>query len=205
MSRYVTRPLHDRTWLNPNGRKPTRFQAKWANTLDLLTFEVDALDGKNLVIEVDIDEADLRLDGTIRARARAKSPAVIVSFTARTQGPLMYRCDRFTAQYYDQPDDWQQNVRAIALTLQALRSVDRYGATSSGEQYAGWRQIEATASTAQADPWAVLAELAGGGLGMTRTQIERRARRNAHPDAGGSHEAWLRYTAAMRAITGGAS
>ena len=104
MRAYTTRPLSDRTWLNPAARVPTRFSAKWDNTLELLYREVDMLAGADIVIEVDITEADLRLDGTIRTRARAASPAVIVSFDSK-HGPLSYRCDRFVAAYYNQPDD----------------------------------------------------------------------------------------------------
>lgn len=37
---------------------------------------------------------------------------------------------------------WEHNVRAIALTLEALRAVDRYG-TTGGRQYAGFRQLQA--------------------------------------------------------------
>lgn len=43
--------------------------------------------------------------------------------------------------------DWQINLRAIALGLEALRKLDRYGITSRGEQYTGWRAIEATPSS----------------------------------------------------------
>jgi hypothetical protein len=39
----------------------------------------------------------------------------------------------------DEYEDWQSNARAIALTLEALRAVDRYGATQ-GRQYAGFQQ-----------------------------------------------------------------
>jgi hypothetical protein len=42
----------------------------------------------------------------------------------------------------DAYEDWQHNVRAIALTLEALRAVDRYG-TTGGRQYAGFRQLTA--------------------------------------------------------------
>lgn len=34
---------------------------------------------------------------------------------------------------------WQHNVRSIALGLEALRAVDRYGISRRGEQYAGYR------------------------------------------------------------------
>lgn len=36
-------------------------------------------------------------------------------------------------------DFWQHNVRSIALGLQSLRAVDRYGISRRGEQYAGFR------------------------------------------------------------------
>lgn len=36
-------------------------------------------------------------------------------------------------------DFWQHNVRSIALGLEALRAVDRYGISRRGEQYAGFR------------------------------------------------------------------
>ena len=36
-------------------------------------------------------------------------------------------------------DFWQHNLRSIALGLEALRAVDRYGISRRGEQYAGFR------------------------------------------------------------------
>jgi hypothetical protein len=36
---------------------------------------------------------------------------------------------------------WQNNVRAIALALEALRKVDRYGVTRGNEQYTGFRAL----------------------------------------------------------------
>jgi hypothetical protein len=35
-------------------------------------------------------------------------------------------------------ESWQHNVRSIALGLEALRAVDRYGITRRGQQYAGF-------------------------------------------------------------------
>lgn len=39
----------------------------------------------------------------------------------------------------DACQDWRHNVRSIALGLEALRAVDRYGISRRGEQYAGFR------------------------------------------------------------------
>src|SRR5947208_1880483 len=80
-----------------------------------------------------VTESDIRLDGRPRARAVASHPGVVLAFDSR-HGPLKYAVDTF--------DRWQDNLRAIALGLEHLRAVDRYGVTRRGEQYTGWRQIE---------------------------------------------------------------
>jgi hypothetical protein len=48
-------------------------------------------------------------------------------------------CDRYRT--------WQGNVRALMLTLRALRAVDRYGATATGEQYRGWTALPGAGMT----------------------------------------------------------
>ena len=67
-----------------------------------------------------------------RANASPKSPAVVIAFESK-HGPLQYATDAFT--------HWQANVRAVALGLEALRRVERYGITKHGEQYTGWKQL----------------------------------------------------------------
>ncbi len=142
--KYSTRPLSDRTWLRPaSKRERSRFDAKWGSTLELLGREVDLLGGRDVVIEIDVREQDFKLNGELRANARTpEHPAVVVAFETSKHGSMLYRCDRFYAPYYGQID-WQHNVRAIALTLQALRAVDRYGATETGQQYAGFKALPA--------------------------------------------------------------
>lgn len=48
----------------------------------------------------------------------------------------------------DACEDWRHNVRSIALGLEALRAVDRYGITRKGEQYAGFRAALTAGSAA---------------------------------------------------------
>lgn len=197
MSAYTTRPLSDHTWLRPdhNTREFTPFDSTWSKTLTLLEREVVALAGKDLVLGVDIAEQDLRLDGTLRAKARAASPAVEVAFSSK-HGPMLYRCDRYRSRYYNQGPDWQQNVRAIAKTLECLRAVDRYGAADSGEQYRGYRQIAATATVDVQGTREQLAKIAGieiAGIELSDESdkaLIAHARRAAHPDRGGSAAAW---------------
>lgn len=44
-----------------------------------------------------------------------------------------FACDRFLR--------WEDNLRAITKTLDALRAVDRYDVVQGGEQYAGFKQL----------------------------------------------------------------
>lgn len=202
--RYTTRPISDRTWIRETGREYTRFDSPWSKTLQLLGREVDALRGTNVVIEVDVPERAIRLDGALRADAKASGPAVVVAFDSK-HGPLQYRCDRFVTRWSSQGPDWQHNVRAIALTLESLRAVDRYGATNTGQQYAGWKAIgsaRANVPLPTDQAWAVLRLLAGtpSDSGASADRIINLARRNAHPDHGGTAETWAQFTEAQKAV-----
>src|SRR5690606_26744073 len=107
-------------------RKASLFRASYADTLRLLDAELRHLRATQVVIQAACGEEDIRLDGQLRASAKLRSPAIILSFHSK-HGPLSYPRDRYT--------DWQDNLRAIALALQALRAVDRYGVTRQAEQY----------------------------------------------------------------------
>lgn len=122
-----------------DGPKPTLgyrrslFSAQLRQTLKLLARELDMIYAEQVVVELDVRDRDIRIDGYPRANARPDSPAVRVSFKSK-HGPLSYATGEFS--------DWQDNLRAIALSLEALRAVDRYGVSKRGEQYRGWRAIE---------------------------------------------------------------
>ncbi|MDN5780080.1 MAG: hypothetical protein L0H96_24685, partial [Humibacillus sp.] len=101
---YTVRPLSDRSWPRPSSeREPSRFgpaagQTRdrwWARTLDLLARELAALDARDVVLGVDVEDRHIRLDGKLRADARPDSPAVELAFDSK-RGPLLYRSDRFT-------------------------------------------------------------------------------------------------------------
>lgn len=176
--RYEIRPLVG--WVGPvtRERRPaSTFRAKWADTLDLLGRETELLGARLVVIQIDVTEGEIRRDGMLRATARVGSPAVKVAFESR-HGPLTYATDEY--------GHWQANVRAIALSLQALRAVDRYGVSKSGEQYRGWTAIGAKAAEDEMTPdeaARVLADASGiraeSLLSMHRAVVDGRRRPGA--------------------------
>lgn len=191
--RYTTRPLSNRAWMRPPvERRPSQFKITWTQAQDALHRELVKIDGRDLVIEIDVREQDLRLDGMLRANARPDQPAVIVAFES-AHGPLLYRSDQYAGSTWStRMEAWQHNVYAVALTLEALRAVDRYGAARSGEQYRGYRQIgngsiatdAPLTPSAAADILRRAAHPAGDAPAVVRfdTTLVRRAQRNTHPD-----------------------
>lgn len=108
-------------------------EVPWQQTLNELETELWAIGVETAVVQLALRERDIRVDGQMRADARPHHPGVILSFTHKQQGPLSFACDRWV--------NWKTNFRGIVKALNALRLVDRYGITSTGEQYSGWKEI----------------------------------------------------------------
>ena len=123
----TVRPLT--TWpgdlTSPADRRVSPFAATLGTTLSALDRELAAIQARNPVMEVAIDPGQFRIDGRPRARAAAIHPGVVLSLPATSVGPLRYATDRFL--------NWQDNLRAIVLGMEALRKVERYGITRRGE------------------------------------------------------------------------
>jgi hypothetical protein len=116
-------------------RKASQFKAPWNRTLELLERELEQLAAKDVTIRAGFAAANLRVDGWPRGDARPAHPAVILTFTdSANNKPMSFPCDRFLT--------YRENIRAIALSLEALRAVDRFGVTRGHEQYSGFHQIE---------------------------------------------------------------
>lgn len=206
---YEFRPL---TWTDKETlrrRGAHLFKASWDDTIELLARETEYLDaGHPVVIQVDAPEAQIRRDGMLHARARVNHPGVAISFQSM-YGPLRYATDAYEDSYYSRfaLTGWQANVRAIALALEALRAVDRYGVTRRGEQYTGWKALEAGngrlfADAADAESWLrkYAAEL-GVNPEAPLNSVYRSLARIMHPDHGGPRADWDRLDAARQLFT----
>lgn len=200
------RPLDHYPGLEHHFRYASPFgRATWDSTLDKLERELEALRAKNVVILMDVAESDLRLNGSIRVQARPSTPRVVLAFDSM-HGSLKYGCDRF--------HDWQDNVRAIAHGLEALRKLERYGIASRGEQYTGWKALgsgiamgPATMSAEQAAQFiAQQADIGadGGDIYVEPDRLDpamlerlyRLAAKRLHPDTGGDPELFKRLVEA---------
>lgn len=180
------------------GRKKSPFGVNWSSTLSLLEAEVRALRGREVTMALAVRADQIRADGGVYAKARIQDPSVILSLTSGADR-LAFPADRFNW--------WEDNVRAIALAMQALRLVDRYG-VQSGRQYQGFKALPATTSELNWESaLAVLADFSGTFVHAEDPSEEavrlavRRARARTHPDATGSASAnFHRVQAAAQVI-----
>jgi len=158
-------------------RRRSPFSAPFGDTTVLLRRELDHLGARKAVLELAIEERDIRVDGLPRAAARAAHPGVVLSFDT-LHGSLRYAVDRFTS--------WQDNLRAIALGLESLRRVDRYGMSGDGQQYRGWLALEAGDSDLVARGRDLIAHHGSVSAAVKAT----------HPDTGGSADDFAAVQAA---------
>lgn len=184
--------------------KPKRSPFKghnWSRIERELQEEISRINGRDLTLALDIRKpGEFRNDGGIRADARPVTSRVIVSFTRPDGRRLVFPCDAYAF--------WQDNIWAIRLSLEALRSVDRHGVTQGDQQYEGFAALPPAGGSAAMTPeraYALIAELSGfeedalrfPSVYVTAVKV---ARSKAHPDAGGSTEKFQQLEEAMRIL-----
>lgn len=164
---FTFRPLASWPYPDTRDRRGYPFKATWSATQYDLRRELINLGASDVLIAICMRAVDIRRDGMPKESAIAFHPGVELSFDSDVQGRrLIYATDVCS--------HWQQNVRSIALGLEALRAVDRYGITRRGEQYAGFAAITAGGP----DP-AIGKKLVESAGGMRAALFQH------HPDQGG--------------------
>lgn len=221
------RPIDEWPREETEERLPSPYTVGWGETLVLLKGELAKLGAEHVVVQLALKENRIRSDGWPRADARPTDPRVIVSFQHPRQGWVSYPADLY--------DDWEGNMRAIALTLHDLRLAGQRGVLRMGEQYVGsLLELEAgalgiegeagegsayAASAMPAAPRRMTREEAArflsdhGGIVVSATgtspsavgRAYRRAAAKLHPDAGGDPEEFRRLQEARDVLLGGGS
>lgn len=184
-------------------REKSRFDTAYTKTLDLLERELNFLGAKDILVQAFFRREDIRNDGWPKSNARPAEPGVIISFINRSKKTISMPCDRFK--------DWESNLRAITLSLESLRRVDRYGVTQGGEQYRGWEQLppappqvkEMTVDLASIIISNYCPRHSANDVLMRKDYCEaaiREALLKAHPDKGGTHETYLMVYQAIKLL-----
>lgn len=115
-------------WPRANAAQPTFPGVEIGFDSDML---IDPLQRKGQTIVA-------RYGGDVRAAQRATHPDA--GGNAEDFAAVMASVEKKRLVYAtDSCDRWQDNVRSIALGLEALRAVDRFGISREGQQYAGFR------------------------------------------------------------------
>jgi len=179
-----------------------RFRTTWGSIMADLDRELWQAGASDVVVQIDCPAVDIRGDGMPKSDARVRSPGVVLRFTHPSQGPVIYPCDAYV--------DWWSNFRAIVLTLEALRAVDRYRVATAGQQYAGFRQIASTSGEPGPLSPEAAAEIIAEHSGIeseailmyqsVRTAAVAKALRAAHPDTGGTAEQFDLVSRAKKAL-----
>ena len=209
VTRPLTREMRDRFRDIPT--RGSQFKASYSKTLDLLERELGYIvdeDGPDPILQMDIDPSDLRLrGGGVKAGTRVLIPSVALTVETLEHGTLTIMGTAF--------DDWRDNVRGIALSLEALRLMDRFGTTANDEQYRGFEALPPASgfSTVEEAAWFLLEAAEWGdreslgdpiaalALPQTLSLVYKVAASKLHPDKpGGSEEAFKKLTAAREML-----
>lgn len=200
------------------------FNSTYSATITLLDRELDALRATSAQLQVDARPNQVRGDGQLRSDAKVDHPGVILTIETRQLGTLVYATDRFQGRWGKPP--WHDNLRAIALGLEALRKVERYGIAERGQQYAGYRELgsgipigqEAAPTMSVDEAAAYMAKMAwpndagehhGEDVEFILTDPDvadmayKLAAKRSHPDVGGDTETFKKLGEARRIVAMG--
>ena len=163
-----------------------------------------------------IDPKLIRFDGKLRKDARPYKPGIIFRFTRKTN----WRYDQtrktnvYTPQHVSYPCDafmtWEENLRAITLSMESLRRVERYGVFKYDEIISRLALPSAEGKVSTKESAAAFLEQHSG-VAMkeilfsdtARTAAYRKAAIKLHPDNGGDPEEFVKLQEANKVLTAG--
>jgi hypothetical protein len=189
-------PLH---WPEGHSRTPTRqrergkFKTSFTDATYDLVHELELMGARYPVISTNVP---LRRDGlpysptslTAQDREAAKDdPGAAVYFEWKGE-QYAFACDRW--------ERVEGNVRAIGLTVGALRGLDRWG---TGEMMrASFHGFKALPEPEDQEAWWKVLGVEKNDMTLEGVESQyKHLAKKAHPDAGGSHEQMQRLNRAM--------
>jgi hypothetical protein len=174
-------------WKRTRNPERSRFQTGFGAARELLFREITRMGGRKPVLSSNIP---LRNDGMPRANMpEPNDRGVAVYFTYKDK-EMVFACDKFI--------NVRDNIYAIAKTIEALRGIERWGASDMMERaFRGFNALPEKASS----PWRDILGF-GHDARVTLDDVDSRFAELVkvhHPDMGGSAEAFQQVVEA-RAI-----
>jgi hypothetical protein len=172
-------------WKRTAYREHSRFKTGFGSARNLLFAELARMGAQKIILSTNVP---LRNDGLPRANMRpdGNDPGVAIYFQRKGKA-MVFACDKYR--------DACDNIYAIAKTIDAMRGIERWGASDMMERaFSGFKQLNAPTPHGW---WEAL----GCSRDASAETINERWRvkaREAHPDAGGSHDAMASVNAARQ-------
>lgn len=163
-------------------KENSQFSKGFAAYRDELFTEIRRLGGKKVVLSTSVP---LRNDGLPYANFREpEDPGVAVYFEYKGRS-MCFACDSYVRV--------RENLRAVSLTIGALRGIERWGASDMMERaFRGFTAIEDKGRS-----WRDILDISLPNPTKEDIQLAFKEKaRTAHPDVGGSAEKFLELTQA---------
>jgi hypothetical protein len=164
-------------------RQSSRFKTGFAVSRDLLLDEIRRLGGRQVVLSTNIP---LRNDGLPYASAKEPEDSGVAVYFQYKNKPMCFACDRYIYT--------KENIHAVAKTIEALRGIERWGASDMMERaFTGFMALPEKAS----QPWREIL----GSIPVTLDAIESRFRELAkqhHSDIPGGNDEKMRELLSAR-------
>lgn len=180
-------------WPRARTRGRSQYQVEFIRARDHLLNELKLFGAREIVVSSNVPTRRDGLPGSLRAEP--VDTGVAVYWIDRDRKPRVMACDQWIKV--------RDNLRAVGLSIEAIRAIDRAGATGILE-----RAFQGFAALPNPDSWRGV--LGYGPLDRpTADELKTRYReiaRTAHADAGGTNEHMTRvnlaFEAAKRALEG---
>jgi hypothetical protein len=195
MAKYRSTLFYPLDWPHSYARRKevrrSQFSQTFSSARQQLEYELNELDASNIIISMNMEVTP---SGSLKATSRQPSdPAVAVYFVVNGEEKVM-ACDKWDAV--------EDNLRAIGLTLEKMRAIDRYGVSEILNRMFHGLNLDALPESISnsKDWWTVL------GVKATASKDEiakavRRKKLECHPDRNGGDETkWREFQEALNAM-----
>lgn len=166
-------------WPRNDNYELAQFKVDYNTAVRGLAYELERLGAESAYLSTD---RELRVDGQPRADRNPATPAVAVYFV-RNGKQLCIPCDKFQTV--------RDNIRAVGLTLESIRRMERYGTSRTVEAtLSGFAALPAEASPSVGPgAWYEVLEVSPTASPAIIRAAYRSKAAQLHPDAPGGSDA----------------